>query len=295
MRLTSRMLSSPQAPAADMLGGSCSVHVYPGTYICALHLLLRHELRRQWSILPITPEITVEIAISDGVSITGGGLSSPYSATAFHFHWGTGTLGSEHRLTSRQYPMEMHVVHTKGGMKLSEAKQDPNGIAVLGFFIDVMDSANKSQLTVLSELLDKVSTPGTSLQLNSSLSLDDLLGDVNLTTYYRYKGSLTTPTCDEVVIWTVFKNPITVPSTVVKAFASAVKHNISGNFEILQNNFRPPQPLNGRRVQASFPISTALSLTSTAAYQETSAFSSSPARHSCFSMSVLTLLLLLTQ
>ncbi|XP_075140937.1 carbonic anhydrase 4-like [Leptodactylus fuscus] len=196
---------------------------------------------------------TVEISISDGVSISGGGLPSTYLATAFHFHWGNGTSGSEHRLSGKQYPMEMHIVHTKSGMNLSQAKQDPSGIAVLGFFIDVMDSANKSQLGGLSDLLVNVAIPGESLQLNSSFSLADLLGDVNLTTYYRYNGSLTTPTCDQAVLWTVFKYPITVPSKVVKTFSSAVRYNISGTLETMQNNFRPPQPLNGRSVQASFP------------------------------------------
>ncbi|KAG8545979.1 hypothetical protein GDO81_019992 [Engystomops pustulosus] len=111
------------------------------------------------------------------------------------------------------------------------------------------------------------------MPLNLSQSLEDLLGDVNLTMYYRYNGSLTTPTCDEIVLWTIFKNPITVPSKVVTAFASAIKHNISANVETMQNNFRPVQPLNGRRVQASFPSVMALSPNSTATSNEGSVLS----------------------
>ncbi|XP_056410632.1 carbonic anhydrase 4-like [Hyla sarda] len=205
---------------------------------------------------------TVEIAVSTGVSVSGGGLPSTYEAIAFHFHWGNGTSGSEHRLSGKQFPMEMHIVHTKGGMNLSQAKQDPSGIAVLAFFIDVADPTNRSQLGVLSDQLDGLSA---GKLLNVSVSLADLLGDVNLKMYYRYMGSLTTPTCDQVVLWTVFKTPITVPSKVVSAFSSAVKTNVTGNLETLQNNFRPPQSLNGRSVQASFSRSAALSPNSTAA------------------------------
>lgn len=33
--------------------------------------------------------------------------------------------------------MEMHVVMTKGNLTMDEAKADPKGIAVIGYFIDV--------------------------------------------------------------------------------------------------------------------------------------------------------------
>ena len=39
--------------------------------------------------------------------------------------------------------------------------------------------------------------------------LDSLLPK-NKDDYYRYNGSLTTPPCYESVIWTVFKDPITM-------------------------------------------------------------------------------------
>ncbi|XP_078529233.1 carbonic anhydrase 4-like [Lissotriton helveticus] len=191
---------------------------------------------------------TVEVELDQGLSITGGGLPAQYSAVAFHFHWGNGssTPGSEHRVDGKQFPMEMHIVHTKQGLNLTQAKKDPTGIAVLGFFIDV--SANASGLLNISKLLPSVASKNQSVLLNSTLSINSLLQGVNLASYYRYLGSLTTPTCDEAVIWTVFKNPILVPSSVVDAFPSILYES---NDTQIENVFRTPQALGNRQVQTS--------------------------------------------
>lgn len=42
-----------------------------------------------------------------------------------------------------------------------------------------------------------------------AISLAELIpSEQHLTSYYRYRGSLTTPGCTQSVIWTVFENPI---------------------------------------------------------------------------------------
>lgn len=56
---------------------------------------------------------------------------------------------------------------------------------------------------------------GQSVTMTPGLSLDALLDGVDREKYYRYHGSLTTPTCNEVVIWTVFKDPIKVSKDLV--------------------------------------------------------------------------------
>ena len=42
--------------------------------------------------------------------VSEGGLSAPYKAAQFHFHWGNvNTVGSEHTVDGKQYPAEASV------------------------------------------------------------------------------------------------------------------------------------------------------------------------------------------
>ncbi|XP_069507695.1 carbonic anhydrase 4-like isoform X2 [Ambystoma mexicanum] len=104
---------------------------------------------------------TVEVELAGGASIAGGGLQDVYSAVAFHFHWGNGSSqpGSEHRINGKQFPMEMHIVHTKQGMNLTQAKKDPTGIAVLAFFLDVSEAASANAFLNLTSLLSSIRDP----------------------------------------------------------------------------------------------------------------------------------------
>ncbi len=61
--------------------------------------------------------------------------------------------------------------------------------------------------------------------------------------FYRYYGSLTTPDCNEVVEWTVIKNPIYVRPSLIQKFRN-VKRTAERR---IGENYRPIQE-RGQRI-----------------------------------------------
>ena len=64
-----------------------------------------------------------------------------------------------------------------------------------------------------------------------------------------FEGSLTTPTCDEVVTWTVFETPIKMKADTFAALtqSTGVSDPITKNPNT-PSNYRNVQPLNGRKI-----------------------------------------------
>ncbi|XP_061753991.1 carbonic anhydrase 4a [Nerophis ophidion] len=188
---------------------------------------------------------SVQVGVPHLSTISGGGLTTTYKAVQFHLHWGNnGEAGSEHTIDGEQYPMELHIVHMKHHYTdLTTALADPEGVAVLGFFYVVSNTANRKYDPIISALRSIKTTNG-----NTSLppaSLAQLIPpEQNLTTFYRYKGSLTTPGCTEAVIWTLFENPIPMSFDQLRAFSELKFHD----GKPMVGTFRPVQPLNGRPV-----------------------------------------------
>ncbi|XP_067432186.1 uncharacterized protein [Thunnus thynnus] len=187
---------------------------------------------------------TVKCTLKENeVEVSGGGLKDTYSTMQFHFHWGDTQHhpGSEHLIDGHRYPMEMHIVSLKKGLTVSEAIVDPEGIAVLGFFINATDDDDMSGpwSNLTSYLMD---TKEPKVNITHNISISDLIGNVDLTKFYRYMGSLTTPLCNEVVVWTIFQEPININKNLIQKFVTETR---------LTNVYRPAQSLNGRHVSAS--------------------------------------------
>jgi len=188
--------------------------------------------------------------------ITGGslGVIHKYYLEQFHFHWGSNSSqGSEHQFNYTSYPMEVHFVHRSDAHDtLAEAVAHPGGLAVVGVMFQ-LSGADNPALDPIIEALENITEAESSARLTSAMRLDALLpaeaqNPPNRDELYSYTGGLTTPTCNEVVNWVVMKNPVTVSEAQLDKFR-ALKDT---HGHPIVDNFRDPQPLNGRTVYINF-------------------------------------------
>ncbi|XP_068127664.1 carbonic anhydrase 15-like, partial [Hyperolius riggenbachi] len=196
---------------------------------------------------------SVMMTLPEGISISGAGLPYSYHAVQFHIHWGSPTKdGSEHTVDGKQFPLELHIVHMNAKYSsITEAKKDPEGLAVLGILITEGETDNPSYSPLVSAMKN-VSLQGDIIEINS-FPLESLLPPHDkLSSYYRYQGSLTTPDCAESVIWTVFEHAVTISRAQRQILTDTVNFSAKGEPLVkMTSNFRPPQPVNKRPVRAS--------------------------------------------
>lgn len=140
-----------------------------------------------------------------------------YKLLQFHFH-----AHSEHAINGNYYPLEVHFVH----------KHSDTDYAVIGMMF-----AEGAENKLFKKYLDKFpTTKGGEYESKEMIELLALLPENK--NYYRYNGSLTTPPCSEIVNWCVLTSPV-----------EASKQQIEQFSKILNNNFRPLQALNNRKVE----------------------------------------------
>ncbi|NXG72243.1 CAH6 anhydrase, partial [Baryphthengus martii] len=179
------------------------------------------------------------------------GLPGLYTAVQMHLHWGgldLETSGSEHTIDGMRYFAELHIVHYNSAdySSFEEAKDKPNGLAVLAFLYVDGHFENTYYSEFISKLA-KIRFAGQSTKL-SSLDVQAMLPE-NLSHFYRYQGSLTTPPCSESVIWTIFHSPIVLSHTQISLLETTL---LDWENRTLRNDYRHAQLLNGRVVESSF-------------------------------------------
>ncbi|KAJ6646133.1 Carbonic anhydrase 7 [Pseudolycoriella hygida] len=176
--------------------------------------------------------------------LSGGPLKGDYEFAQLHFHWGDDdTHGSEDEVDGKSYPMELHVVFFKKEYLDSTAALDhPDGLCVLACLFEVGDIPNPNYKG-FGEVLPKIIQPETEAAFDVAPALIQLLPH-ELTHYFTYNGSLTTPPCSEVVTWIDFKEHIKLSHDQFEDFRALVNEESHS----MSNNFRAVQPLGDRIV-----------------------------------------------
>jgi carbonic anhydrase len=140
-----------------------------------------------------------------------------YELKQFHFH-----RPSEERINGKAYEMSVHLVHADEQGKLAV-------VAIL-----VQRGADNSLMHELWNDLPREKDKEeifNNIEINVAKLLPADRG------YYTLDGSLTTPPCNEGVMWYVMKDPVTVTDAGIKRFS-----------KLYRDNARPTQPLNDRVV-----------------------------------------------
>jgi carbonic anhydrase len=144
-----------------------------------------------------------------------------YQLTQFHFHH-----PSEEYVDGQAYDMEVHLMHQASDGKTAG--------------VTVFLKAGKANETV-QKIWEHM--PGTESKEEEvprvEINPANLL-PANTAAYYAYNGSVTAPPCTEGVRWFVLKDPVSVSSEQIRAFAELYPHDV-----------RPLQPLNGRVIKES--------------------------------------------
>ncbi|XP_003929124.1 carbonic anhydrase 4 isoform X2 [Saimiri boliviensis] len=193
---------------------------------------------------------SVMVLLGNKASISGGGLPARYQATQLHLHWSKWLdEGSEHSLDGERFAMELHIVHEKEkatSRNVKEAQDSGDEIAVLAFLVEAGSQVNEG-FRPLVEALSNIPKPETNTTMAESSLLDLLPKEEKLKHYFRYLGSLTTPTCDEKVVWTVFQEPIQLHREQILAFSQKLFYDQDQKLNMAEN-VRPKQRRGQRTV-----------------------------------------------
>ncbi|ELR55847.1 Carbonic anhydrase 7, partial [Bos mutus] len=191
----------------------------------------------------------------DRTVVSGGPLDGPYRLKQFHFHWGKKHgVGSEHTVDGKSFPSELHLVHwnAKKYSTFGEAASAPDGLAVVGVFLEVrgLPGAQRAMGGLVPPLVPEHSE----FWAHAAFSLTDggRAPQHEPRHYWTYPGSLTTPPLSESVTWIVLREPIRISERQMEKFRSLLFTSEEDERIHMVNNFRPPQPLKGRVVKASF-------------------------------------------
>ncbi|XP_026774569.1 carbonic anhydrase 12 isoform X4 [Pangasianodon hypophthalmus] len=195
---------------------------------------------------------SVQLSLPSRMHLSG--LPHRYSAAQLHFHWGSSNTptGSEHTINGKQFAAEMHLVHFNSAKypNISVAVDKSDGLAVLGIFIEVGEF--NPAFDQFLKYVNGIKYKGQKVQV-AGFNIRELL-PARLDEYYRYDGSLTTPPCYPSVLWTVFRNPVSMSLRQYLALATSLFSSQAQESAPMPlfGNYRKTQLMDNRVVLVSF-------------------------------------------
>jgi carbonic anhydrase len=166
-----------------------------------------------------------------------------YDAFQLHVH-----VPSEHFVDQNYYDAELHLVFRLRNFENN--KEIKNIFTVLGFFYQYSNANNTENEFLNNWIFQKKDIKkDENIEINFK-NLEKLL--VNNQEFYQYQGSLTTPNCDEVVNWIIFKNPINISFQQKIQLYSLFRNIKNIHSPIGFGNNRKIQDLNERIIHEHF-------------------------------------------
>lgn len=167
----------------------------------------------------------------------------------FHFHIDQSEHSIDDHLLFGEYHMVCYRSDKYADLGAAVASGDKNALAVFGFWVDMDPSYSEN--VQAQAIIDAVSTtPEGADDISLAFPVPE---GIERSSYFRYDGGLTTPTCNQVVLWTVFETPLKIS----KAQYDTMK---GWNDHITKNN-RPVQDISGRTVYVFTAAPEPISLT----------------------------------
>ncbi|KAK1989664.1 carbonic anhydrase [Colletotrichum falcatum] len=173
---------------------------------------------------------TLEVVAHNGTLTRRG---REFKLKQFHFH-----TPSEHRVDSEYFPMEVHFVFQSDDQSTNSTEPS---LSVLGFLIEVDNSAPSGFLRSVFSRVQEVAAPGSTSE-TEPLSFCELKTVLQHSEVYQYDGSLTTPPCTEGVAWNVVAEPLRIDDVTYRAVKKILKfnarytQNVPGQVNLLEHS-----------------------------------------------------------
>jgi len=180
-----------------------------------------------------------------------------YELLQVHYHWGDSTTkGSEHFIDGTQYPLEVHFVHGNTKYKKDSSwGANPDGLLVIGVLYKIYNSGTDvfDQTKWLNDQANRAEAwaEASNPQETSSNDQSNMWNTLKTALengHYNYKGSLTTPLCNEAVTWIVAKTVLPVLSSDIDKFRKLKAPRGPKEGQGITRNWREPQAIGTRTV-----------------------------------------------